>query len=82
MTIEQRYQDTIDQLPPWQKIARGLAMFDWARSWIGRQVVAEHGQLPSERLRWEVALRLYGDDPATRHLIERHLAGQGHHVPG
>jgi len=27
MTIEQRYQDTIDQLPPWQKIARGLAMF-------------------------------------------------------
>lgn len=73
--IEQHYQDAIDRLTPCEKIARGLAMFDWARGWISRQIVAERGPMQDERLRWEVALRLYGDEPITRKLIERHLAG-------
>lgn len=73
--IEQHYQDAIDRLTPREKIARGLAMFDWARSWISRQVIAERGPMPDDRLRWEVALRPYGSDPVVRTLIERHLAG-------
>jgi hypothetical protein len=80
--IERRYQDAIDRLPPRQKIARGFAMFDWARSWIARQIIAERGPLSAERLRWEVALRLYGEEPVTRRLIERHLAGLAHDVSG
>lgn len=73
--IEQHYQEEMDRLPPREKIARGLAMFDWARGWISRQIIAERGPMPDERLRWEVALRVYGDDPVVRTLIERHLAG-------
>lgn len=73
--IDQHYQDAIDRLTPREKIARGLAMFDWARGWISRQIVAEQGAMPHERLRWAVALRLYGDEPAMRKLIERHIAG-------
>jgi hypothetical protein len=73
--IEQHYQEAMDRLPPREKIARGLAMFDWARGWISRQIIAERGPMPDERLRWEVALRVYGDDPVVRTLIERQLAG-------
>jgi len=71
--IEQRYQAEMDRLSPRERIARGIAMFDWARSWIERQIVAERGPLPEEQLRWEVALRLYGAEPGSRQLIERHL---------
>lgn len=80
--IEERYQAAIDGLSPRERVARGMAMFDWARAWIGRQIVAERGPLPTERLRWEVALRLYGDEPGPRRLIERVLARMGGDVPG
>lgn len=80
--IEPRYQAAMDALAPHERVARGLAMFDWARGWIERQIVAERGPLPRERLRWEVALRLYGDEPAARQLIERHLAGMSRDVCG
>jgi len=82
MLIEQRYQEAVDRLSAREKIARGLGMFDWARGWLARQIVAEQGAISAERLRWEVALRLYGHEPQARRLIERHLADSGHDVSG
>lgn len=41
---------------------------------IGRQVIAEHGEMPYERLRWEVALRMYSGDPEICSMIEKKLA--------
>ncbi len=73
--IEQRYQEAVDRLSVREKIAQSFAMFDWARSWIARQIVEERGVMDTERLRWEVALRVYGDEPGARQLIERHLVG-------
>jgi hypothetical protein len=78
--IEQRYQEAVDRLSAREKIARSFAMFDWARGWIGRQIVAERGAMETERLRWEVALRVYGNEPGARQLIERHLDQLQHHV--
>ena len=80
--IQERYRAEIDGLSPRERIARGIAMFDWARGWIGRQIVAERGAMTPERLRWEVALRLYGSEPGARRLIERAMNGLGRHVPG
>lgn len=80
--IEERYQAAIDRLSPRERIARGMAMFDWTRGWIGRQIVAERGPLTPERLRWEVALRLYGDEPGPRRLIEGILDRVGRDVSG
>jgi len=80
--IEGRYRAEIDRLSARERIARAMAMFDWARGWIGRQIVAERGAMTPDRLRWEVALRLYGSEPATRRLIERALDGLGRDVPG
>jgi len=35
----------------------------WAREWIGRQIVAEHGPMSERRLKMEVALRMYANEP-------------------
>lgn len=80
--IEERQQALIDELSPCERIARSLAMFDWARGWIARQIVAERGPMPQARLQWEVALRLYGDEAGSRQMIERHLAGISRDVCG
>jgi hypothetical protein len=79
--IEQRYQEAVDRLSAREKIAQSFAMFDWARGWIGRQIIEERGAMDTERLRWEVALRVYGDEPGARRLIERHLDRLRNHVP-
>jgi len=48
-------------------------MFAWARELIGREIVAEAGQMSDSRLKWETALRLYGSDAASRQLIQQML---------
>ena len=72
--IESLYRDAIDELTPAQRVARSAAMFAWARDQIARQIVAEQGEVDSESLRWKVALRLYGREPAVRRLVERKLS--------
>jgi hypothetical protein len=72
--IEQTYLAAMDRLTPAAKVARGMAMLDWTRRWLGRQITAEQGPMPVERLRLEVARRLYASDPATCRLIDEALA--------
>jgi hypothetical protein len=72
--IESRYQEAIDALTPAERVARSAAMFAWTREQIGRQIVAEQGAMDAEPLKWKVALRLYGNEPIVRRLIERKLA--------
>jgi hypothetical protein len=48
-------------------------MFAWARDLIGREIVARTGPLSDARLKWEIALRLYGSDAASRAMIQRML---------
>ena len=81
-SIDETYTAAIDRLTAVEKVARSMAMLDWSRRWIGRQIVAEQGPLPDERLRWEVALRLYGSEPATCRLIETAIAAMDRDVPG
>ncbi len=73
-TIEQLYQQQIHAMPPCERVARSAAMFQWTREQIARQIVAEQGPVDAEKLRWLTALRLYGNEPAVRELIERRLA--------
>ncbi len=51
-----------------------MAMLKWSRDMIARQIITELGPVSDERLKWEVALRLYGSDRVTRDMIERRLA--------
>ncbi|MCA9124815.1 MAG: hypothetical protein KDB11_31785 [Planctomycetales bacterium] len=73
-TVEQHYQARMDSLSPKDRVGRCVAMLQWTRELLARQIVAEHGPMPAERLKWEVAKRMYDADPAAREIIERKLA--------
>jgi hypothetical protein len=77
-SIEQHYQAQMAALLPRERVARSLAMFQWTREMLARQIVAVRGPLSPERLKWEVALRQYGVDPQARAIIERQLANVPH----
>lgn len=64
----------MDALSPKERVARSVALFNWAREMIARQILAERGPMSPERLKWEVALRQYGSEPSVRAMIERMLA--------
>jgi hypothetical protein len=73
-SIEERYQQAMAALTPRERMERSMAMFQWTREMLARQIVAERGAMSAERLKLEVALRQYGADPGARALIERALA--------
>ena len=50
-----------------------MGMFRWTREMLARQIIAEKGEMTDERLKLQVALRLYGGDERTRKLIEGRL---------
>lgn len=74
MDVQQEYERRIDALSPCERVQRSVEMFNWAREFIARQIVAERGPMSVERLKWEVALRQYGSDSQTRALVERMLS--------
>ena len=69
-SVEQEYQKRIGELTSVERVDRASAMFQWTREMLARRVVDELGPVSPERLKWEVALRLYGDEPAVRSMIE------------
>jgi hypothetical protein len=78
MTIEEQYNQRIDAMSPRERVARSFALFQWMREMVGRQLQQEHrtnfgAELSSEELKWRVALRMYGGEPATVALIERRM---------
>ena len=77
--IESEYQKRIDEMSVPEKVARSAAMFQWTRERIGRRIRAELAELSGEmvsdeRLKWLVAMELYGDEPVVRGFIEEMLA--------
>lgn len=71
--VEQQYQARMDELTPQERVARCAAMLKWTRDLLARQITAELGEMTAERLKWEVALRMYGADPEARAVIEQRL---------
>jgi hypothetical protein len=71
--IEIKYLERIDSLTPKEFAARAASIFQWAREAIARQIAADSGRVNPERLKWLVAMRQHGADPATRDMIYRVL---------
>lgn len=67
--IEAIYRERMAALTPKERVARAAAMFHWNREMIARQIVAEEGPMSAERLKWRVALRLYGNEPEVAAMI-------------
>jgi hypothetical protein len=73
-SVQQHYQSRMDCLSPAERFERCAAMLQWTRELLGRQILADSGPVSNERLKWEVAKRLYGAGPAARAMIDRKLA--------
>lgn len=71
--VEQQYTSRMDALSAQERIARCAAMLKWTRDLLARQVIAELGAISDERLKWEVAKRMYGSDPTTTAMIDQRL---------
>jgi hypothetical protein len=71
--VQRVYQQQMDALSPSERVARSVAMFNWSRQILARQILAEMGPISHERLKWEVALRMYGTEREVREWIERQL---------
>jgi hypothetical protein len=73
--VEDRYQQAIDEMPALQKMARVEGFLYWTRELIARRVRAELGEDTSdERVKWEVALRMYQADARMEQLIREQIA--------
>jgi hypothetical protein len=73
--VEALYQRAIDEMPALQKMARVEGALCWTRNLIARNVRAELGaEVSEERVKWEVALRMYQSDPRMEHLIREQIA--------
>ena len=72
--VQQKYDELIDAMPIHVKVARATQMFQWSRDWIRRQILAEKGLMSEQRLRLEVALRMYGQEEPMRRLLEKALS--------
>jgi len=73
--VEEACQQAIDAMPTAQKMARVEAFLAWTRNLIARQVRAALGpSVDDERIRWEVALRMYESDPVVARLIREQIA--------
>ena len=72
-SVETTYQARLSAMTGAERIARSAAMLKWTREMIARQIESAMGPLSEERLKWEVALRVYGDDPKVRKWIEGRL---------
>lgn len=76
--VEQEYQRLVDAMTPAQRMERAANLLAWARDLAGRQIQQERGPLSAADLKWEIALRHYGQSPLMRELIEQartHVAG-------
>ena len=72
--VDSLYKAAVDSMPPREKIARSIGMFNWSREFIGRQIQEANPGSSLERLKLLVALRIYGSDANMRTLIEGLLA--------
>lgn len=71
--IEQQYQSRMDALSPQERMVRCSAMLKWARDLLARQIIAEQGAMSEQRLKWEVASRMYAADPIAKAIIDQRL---------
>ena len=72
--IDAEYRRRIAAMTPKERLARTAAMLAWTRRQMAARIRKEQPGLSGERLRWEVALRMYESESEVVAMIKRHLA--------
>ena len=70
MNIDLEYRARIDSMSVVERIRRAEVLFNWSRDYLARSIVAARGPMSDDELKWEIALRQYGANPATKELID------------
>ena len=61
-------------MSPKEKLARSVGMTAWSRQTMARRIRAEVGpEVSDERIKWLVAMQVYGSNPDARILVQRML---------
>ena len=76
-TVQAEYLARVAAMSIAERVLRADAMFRWARDYVARQIDDGPAPVSKAELKWEVAIRLYGADPAVRKLIEELQARAG-----
>jgi len=71
MNVDRVYRARIDSMSVVERIRRAEALFNWSRDYLARSIVAARGPMSDDELKWEIALRQYGANPATKALIDK-----------
>ena len=74
VNVEEYYQAAIAKMTPAEKIERACALNAWGRWNLERRITEELGPQSPEVMKWRVALRVYGQNPVCRQMIEEQLA--------
>ncbi len=69
MNVELEYRECIRAMSVAERVRRAEELFDWSRDYLARSIIAARGPMSDEELKWEVAIRQYGANPAVRELI-------------
>ncbi|MEZ5941715.1 MAG: hypothetical protein R3C18_10000 [Planctomycetaceae bacterium] len=71
--VAEHYEAHMRALSAKDRMARSVAMLQWSREVISRQLLAELGAMSPARLKLEVAKRIYRADAAICQLIDQEL---------
>jgi len=72
--IESLYQSSMNSFTPQERVQRSIAMCKWSREIMARQLHTKLGDISPQRLRLEVARRVYASDVMVAAWIDRELA--------
>ena len=76
MDIETAYRERIDAMSVAEKVRRAEELFRWSRDYLLRSIVASPGRMSDDDVKWEIALRQYGSEPATRGIFVMGATGE------
>lgn len=72
--VAEHYEAHMRALSAKDRMARSMAMLQWSREVVSRQVISELGPLQPARLKLEIAKRVYRGDAFVCQLIDQELA--------
>ena len=71
--VELEYQRRVSAMTPKEKMARCAAMFSWHCQQMARQIHTANPELTNLQVQWNVALKLYENEPEVVKLIKENF---------
>ncbi|MBX3442996.1 MAG: hypothetical protein KF774_11380 [Planctomyces sp.] len=72
--VDDAYDRAVDAMTVAERIQRMVELTAWSREVLAQRIQEELGPLTPEQLKWQLLLRLYGDSPQLRPLIEEAIS--------